>query len=243
VDLTDIPRANDDWGQVMNPAGYIPARRRSRFALGVDLGQTIDPTALCVVEKIEEPTDPPVIGTDMIQQLQPPRYECRWLERLPLQTAYPAVIAHVARLLSAPPLRGNCDLVIDHTGVGRPIFDMFVAAGLSPVGITITGGQDNETRAPGGGGVWRVSKLVLVSRLQALFHARELRIARGLPEASVLAMELQDFRATISDAGFASFGARVGKHDDLVLSLAVACWHLVGPRVGHWSAGPLPWEG
>jgi len=108
------------------------------------------------------------------------------------------------------------------------------------VGVTITAGQDNETRAPGGGSVWRVSKLVLVSQLQALFHARELLIARGLPEASVLAVELQDFRATISDAGYASFGARQGKHDDLVLSLAVACWHLVGPRAGHWSVGPSP---
>lgn len=34
----------------------------------------------------------------------------------------------------------------------------------------------------------------------------------------------------MSEAGYASFGARVGKHDDLVLALALACWFLVGRR-------------
>jgi hypothetical protein len=62
-----------------------------------------------------------------------------------------------------------------------------------------------------------------------LFHAGDLKIAKSLPEAAALASELQDFRASISEAGYASFGARVGKHDDLVLALALACWHLVGP--------------
>jgi hypothetical protein len=68
---------------------------------------------------------------------------------------------------------------------------------------------------------------MLVSRLQAHFHSNDLKIARALPEAAVLAAELQDFRASISEAGYASFGARVGKHDDLVLALAIARWWLL----------------
>jgi hypothetical protein len=137
-------------------------------------------------------------------------------------------VAHTARLLSRPPLAGNCELVIDMTGVGRAVADMFTTAGLRFVGVIIVGG-DGERMDSDETGNWHVSKIQLVSRLQSLFHGGDLRIAKSLPEAAALASELQDFRASISEAGYASFGARVGKHDDLVLALALACWHLVGP--------------
>jgi hypothetical protein len=56
--------------------------------------------------------------------------------------------------------------------------------------------------------------------LQALLHVGELRIAKTSPEATVFASEHQSFHATISEAGNAKFGARVGRHDHLVLALA-----------------------
>jgi hypothetical protein len=62
----------------------------------------------------------------------------------------------------------------------------------------------------------------MVSRLQALSHADELSIAKSLPESAALAAELQDFRANISDTGYVGFGARAGKHDDVVLALYVS---------------------
>lgn len=228
---TDIPRGNDSYGQVINNEGFIPFRRRSTFALGLDLGQTIDPTALCVVERIVEAKVPREVATDLIEVAAPPRYECRWLMRMPLQTSYPDVISFVANRLSLSPLHDNCRLVIDATGVGRPIVDMFSRAGLRPIGVTITAG-DSEHRDPDGSSNYRVAKILLVSRLQSLLHAGTLGIAKGLPEAKTLVSELQDFRASISETGYASFGARVGKHDDLVLALAIALWWLAGPQSG-----------
>jgi hypothetical protein len=127
--------------------------------------------------------------------------------------------------------------VIDYTGIGRPAFDMFVTAGMNPIGITITSG-DRATDHPDGSG-FRVAKILLVSRLQAMLHAGELRIAKRLAEADALAMELANFRASISDSGYVSFGARVGKHDDLVLALAIGCWYLVGGG-GAYSVEPFP---
>ena len=59
-----------------------------------------------------------------------------------------------------------------------------------------------------------------------MLHAGELKTAKALPEAPALAQELADFRASISDAGYATFGARSSKHDDLVLALAIATWWL-----------------
>src|SRR5262249_49602932 len=118
----------------------------------------------------------------------PPIFQVGHLERVPLGTPYPAIVAHVGRLLTKLP--GHPELVIDFTGVGRPIFDMFVYSGVFPTGVVITGGMA-ETRD---GPACFVPKLTLVSRLQALLHEGRLKILRGLDEAETLVRELQDFR-------------------------------------------------
>src|SRR5437763_13744778 len=86
------------------------------------------------------------------------------LERVPLGTPYPGIVAHVGRLLGKLPAR--TELVIDFTGVGRPVFDMFVCSGISPVGVLITGGTA-ETRA---GAISSVPELTRVSPLRGLLH-------------------------------------------------------------------------
>ncbi len=57
-------------------------------------------------------------------------------------------------------------------------------------------------------------------------------LARAVGKASGNVEEAKrraaNFRASISESGYASFGARVGKHDDLVLALALAVWWLTG---------------
>jgi hypothetical protein len=158
-------------------------------------------------------------------------FRCGHLERLPLGTSYPGIVAHVARLLHRLP--AGDELAIDYTGVGAPIFDMFAASGLSATGVLITGGT-SETRE---GGVVGVPKLVLVSRLQALLHEGRLKIHRNLAEAATLVRELQDFRVEFTAAGSLTFNARSGKHDDLVLALAIAAWraHGSGPGFGMYE--------
>ena len=99
------------------------------------------------------------------------------LERLPIGTAYPAVVAHVGRLLARLPPK--TELVIDYTGVGRPVFDMFVGGGMAPIGVTITAGAA-ETQD---GRIYGVPKLTLISRVQALLHQGTLKILSELTEA------------------------------------------------------------
>src|SRR5438874_7114199 len=107
------------------------------------------------------------------------------LERVPLGTPYPGIVAHVGRLLGKLP--AGTELIIDFTGVGRPVFDMFVHSGISPLGVLITGGT-TETRD---GAIRSVPKLTLVSRLQALLHEGRLKIQTELAEAETLVRELQ----------------------------------------------------
>ena len=60
--------------------------------------------------------------------------------------------------------------------------------------------------------------------MQALLHDGRLQIQKDLPEAPILKLELEDFRASVTDSGRWTFGARSGAHDDLVLALALALW-------------------
>jgi len=151
-----------------------------------------------------------------------PIFQVGHLERVPLGTPYPGVVAHVGRLLGKLP--AGTELVIDITGVGKPIFEMFTDAGISPVGVLITAGTAETWHD----WIWGVPKLTLVSRLQALLHQGQLKILRELTEAETLVRELQDFRFEFTAAGHVTFNARSGKHDDLVLALAIAVWRAYG---------------
>lgn len=144
------------------------------------------------------------------------------LERVPLGTTYPAIVSHVGRLLGRLP--GNTELVIDYTGVGRPVFDLFVYSRIAPLGLLITSGVTESTID----GLLHVPKLVLISRLQALLHEGRLKIQKDLPEAKNLVGELMDFRVQYTQAGHMTFNAREGRHDDLVLALAIACYRAAG---------------
>jgi hypothetical protein len=127
-------------------------------------------------------------------------------------------------LLARPPLVGNCELILDETGCGRPAADLFDTTGLKPTRVTITAGAEQSFV----NGSWHVSKQTLVSTLDARLHTGELRFAKELLDAETLREELRDFRRHVSTAGRYSFEARVGKHDDLVLAVAIGLWALVG---------------
>jgi hypothetical protein len=207
---------------------------RRTYTVGVDLGQTTDPTAIAIIERELVPGGIVRLnranqdGSETQLWDQEPRndrvtYVLRHLERLPLGTSYTAQVQYVHSMMGRPPLSSSqgASLIIDQTGVGRAVFDMFKGVGLSPTGCTITAGE-NETRTRDG---WRVAKLQLVSRLQAMLHSGELEIASDLPDLAALKAELQNFRVNFTDRGSMTFAARVGAHDDLVLAVAIALWH------------------
>jgi hypothetical protein len=201
--------------------------------VGVDLGQSSDPTAIAVIEHRKGVIDsgsPLDRHCGLTTHLQKPTEfaDVRYLQRLPLGMTYPAVVQHVADLLARPPIT-NATLVIDETGVGRAVGDLFIEAGLKPKRVTITAG--NEESSGHGLDRWHVAKTILISKLDAALHTGLLRFAADLTEASAIAEELKDFRRKESDAGRATYAARTGRHDDLVLAVAIAGW---------WATRPPP---
>jgi hypothetical protein len=105
--------------------------------------------------------------------------------------------------------------------VGRAVGDIFDAAGLCPNRVTITAGLESTQH---GGRSWHVPKSFLISGLDARLHTGELKIAAALSDAGALQEELKDFQRKVSAAGRATYNARVGAHDDLVLAVAIAVW-------------------
>ncbi|MEP7081903.1 MAG: hypothetical protein ABI841_02880 [Chloroflexota bacterium] len=184
--------------------------------VGLDLGQARDYSALVVTERLTTAPSGPRERTGE-------RRDVVHLERWQLGTPYPVIVDRVVDLMAEPSL-ADATLVMDATGVGRGIVDLFHAARRDgrlrryPVAVTITAGLE----ATG----WHVPKRDLVSRLQALLQTGALRIAEGLPLGDVLERELLAFRAKLTAAGNDKYEAlREGDHDDLVLALALSCWH------------------
>jgi hypothetical protein len=188
------------------------------YTIGVDLGQSTDYTALGIVERFRRPTgkilhwfrDPdwPVPQTEDVFHLV-------HLERFELGTAYPAIVDHVCDLMGRHPLTGLTELVLDATGVGRPVVDMFNQRkpdGRRPVPITITGGDKPDGM--------RMPKRDLAMCLQVLLQTERLKIAKSLPLAEVLMREMLAFRVKINlQTGHDSYEAwRERDHDDLVLA-------------------------
>jgi hypothetical protein len=213
-----------------------PARAVDRWFLAADLGQSIDPTAVCALNHRVAPLDKWIPDERRRQWKQEftQHFDVRHLQRLPLGMSYPEQVHHVAALKSRQPL-DNGELVIDETGVGRAVGDLFDAAGLSPGRVTITAGLASTQH---GARTWHVPKGVLVSNLEAKLHTGELRIAAGLAEANALQDELKDFKRKVSEAGRVTFNARNGAHDDLVLAVAIGAWFATnGPVISQQRLG------
>lgn len=185
---------------------------KTYYYIGLDLGQSVDYTALAVAERHKHAAP------------QRPSYDVRHLQRFPLGTGYPDIVDQVGEMLTTPPLAGQgLSLVVDATGVGAPVVDLLRRARLPGrlVPVTITGGDSvNRDRAG-----FRVPKRDLISSTKVLLQSGRLRFAE-LPETPILVKELLSFQVKIDPAtAHDSYAVwREGIHDDLVLAVALAVW-------------------
>ena len=183
-------------------------------------------------------------------------YDLIHLQRLPLGTPYTALPEtlrtieqrlrqrwsdlvfqshHVSPSMTNTPV----ELIVDQTGVGRPVVDLLRDAALPCrlVPIMITGGQTVTQTEEQVGWVkeigFHVPKRDLVGVLAVLLQSERIRVAQDLHAAQLLVQELLNFRVKISLSGRDSYGAgeewRDGAHDDLVLAVALAAWYGENP--------------
>jgi len=97
-------------------------------------------------------------------------------------------------------------IVIDSTGVGEPVFD-----DLNSRGMNITPFRFNKT-----------SRTDLLRNLQILLEQDKIKI----PDDEVLINELKSMTYELSNSGSTLIKVPDGKHDDRIMSLALAVWKI-----------------
>jgi hypothetical protein len=206
----------------------------SGYFIGLDLGQVADYSALAILERQN-------MGDACM-------FNCRHLQRWPLKTSYPSIVADTLRIIGSAEIAGAHlrTLVVDATGVGAPVIDLFkrekMPAKLEPVQIT---GGTSVSREDG---TTRVPKRELVSVTQLAFQNGRLKIAPELSDAQTLVRELENFKVKINlETAHDSYGSwRDGAHDDLVLAVALALWFAAKPETvrrlrRNFYTQPLPY--
>jgi hypothetical protein len=179
--------------------------------IGLDLGQQNDYTVLSVLD-IEKHN---VTGRGNL-------YKLVYLKRFPLKTSYPLMLKWITWFIEKAFLNDSYIMVVDYTGVGRPIVDLLRGDGIKLIALNITGGNAAN---------WKHSKEVsvpkkeLISSIQVIFMEHRIKIASGIQLLDDLKKEFLNFKATINQKAVASFNAASSYHDDIVLSISLATWY------------------
>lgn len=198
------------------------------YYIGVDIGQALDYTAIAVLsthQKFREKTSLP--GT--LQYKHEPTmiinyYQIKHLERMALGTKYQDIVRRVQRITDNVNVARAYYLIVDMTGVGRPVVELMRDANLAPVGVQITSGYHVAEQQYG----FSVPKRELVSSLQVLFQSERIKGPKPqiMPEITELKEQLQHFNYKINQKGNEVYQAeKEAIHDDLVLAVALASWY------------------
>jgi hypothetical protein len=184
--------------------------------IGVDVGQAVDPTAIVVLNSyMPEPTH--------VDDRPERQHLIRSIEKVPLNTSYEHVVDRIATVAEYAAEWGRPQIVIDATGVGRPIIDMLRKRTRIPMRAVTFTGAAHESRSDAFS--HGVPKRDLVSTLEVVLQGRRLHATSlGLLFAEDLRAELSTFEVNVSARGHDTYDAVSGKHDDLVMALCLALW-------------------
>lgn len=206
---------------------HIPARAVNEYICGLDLGRQHDRSVFAVIHH----TRTPIEGAEnwiiddrakACRQASITHYDIVAMRTLPLKMDYVSQALLVRELMAREPLAStNAKLVVDVSGVGMGVSDLMRSNGLRFVGVQITAGTE-QTQVDGSN--YRVAKQLLVSKMEAVLHAGELRVPDALPEADAFRKELESFRRQSKASGAQTWSADVGEFDDRVMAVSYAVW-------------------
>jgi hypothetical protein len=113
------------------------------------------------------------------------------------------------RIMEIARMYNNALIAVDGTGLGDPICDTLSAAGFNVEGYKISG----------------TSKTPLIEKLR--LNIEQVRIT--YPHIPILIDELERYEYIVTERGNIQYSAPQGKHDDCVISLALANWYADQP--------------
>ena len=202
------------------------------LTIGVDLAQSRDRTVLVAVDSFRLEPEPTIEEMNAINpvrdalrgRVRTPRaqlhHEIVHIDRLPAGIGYPEQVVRIVQTASALSVEETAGLVVDATGVGRPVVDMIRSACEFPLrAVTITGGSE-VVKA---GRDYSVPKADLVGVLEVTLSTRQLHVVAGLPHTEELDKELRAFGYELGVTGKPRYEGK-GAHDDIVTALSLALW-------------------
>jgi hypothetical protein len=232
--------------------GNTPKFLPQEHAVGLDLGQSGDFTALVVLTRRivppesalfapvgESPGNRLVNGTVV--------YDVSYAKRTKDRSYSEIAREVVDRLVELAPRggfgeRGVIGLAVDGTGVGRAVCDMFGAEiklrdarreytpEIDLRYVSFRSSQESLKKPDRTSGYWRVPLTEAIFPTVCAFQDRRIRIAKNIKDRDQLVHELTHFRRKVNLAsGSESFEAwRERDHDDVVFALALAhfCWRV-----------------
>ena len=205
----------------------LPGDRRPTLTVGLDLGQSRNHTALAVLERNWVQATPEQFlasaGRGYTGYFD---YRITRLERLDLGTSYVDVAHHVKDYLDS--IWYNCykTLVMDATGVGSAVRDLFRSMKLNAnlVSVSITGGPHTavpSTSRGAGGQVVVTSRSEILTKLVTSVEQAHFTIDDKLAEhRETLFNEMLNLRPS----GKPPFTDPAEGQDDLAFAVALAVW-------------------
>jgi len=189
------------------------------YIVSASLGTGIEPTAIAVLEQQIQNGDRWLAKTAALR--------LRYLERMSLSATYPDIVAQISTLLNAEEIKdveacGETDVVLDVTGVGRAILELFTRDRIAPIVAIITGAGVQEEEIDD---LWRLPKRELVGTLRVVYEEKRLKMAESLDLVPALLDELRRFKMRpprIDPNDPESW--REAESDDLVFAVGLACW-------------------
>lgn len=192
----------------------------SHFVIGASVGTGMQPTAIAVLEQ--------VVLKNPDWRAENGALKLRHLERLPLDTNYPGTVEAISKLLKRSEIKdkeqcGEPDVLLDITGSGRAIEELFEREGIDPILVRVVGSGYQEEKVPQG--EWRVPRLELVGALRVLYEAGRLETAKKLELLPTLLEEIRAFkmqrtRIDLNDPE----SWRERPDEDLILAVALTAW-------------------
>ena len=200
------------WTRVLNPPRKVvtdeadDGKSRGHIAIGLDLGFSVDHSALCAVEAID--------GGDDIGRV----YAVRRLERWPLRTEYIDVIERTVEIYKRLRTKGHTCVILCDIGGARGVWEMLRDKGVNAYAVNLIGSGTTRLH----GSQLTIVKSDMASTLSILSNPNKprLRVPKMAKYARELKTELRQYEIHVSASGSATFGAFANKsHDDLVSAL------------------------
>ena len=131
----------------------------------------------------------------------------------------------------------NCSLIIDGTGVGEAVYDIYRSLGLDPLKIIFTSGEtaavEQErpqfSRRFGAVSGYKVPKVDMISAAQVIFQQGRIRFAENIDFRDECFQQLQSFVGKVNEKNHNVKYENLTDdiHDDFVTMIIQACWYVM----------------